>query len=121
MYQSDSNNTTAVAREQKQTPKPLPRSFFGKSTVAEQLTIYQRPSYVLVNQTGSFSFMYETTSSIGKMDVDGTYDLSHMHRAKDSHPTRLDIHPVAWSGSCHPGTLTNDMSGSVTFVYQGGF
>lgn len=113
MYQADSNNTAAVAREQKQTPKPLPASAFGSVIAAEKYTIYDRPSYVMLNNAGMYKFIYETTGSVGGFSDGEAYATGSVLDA-DAGPTRLDIQPVAWGGD------TAGKTGDVTFVYRGG-
>ena len=112
--------STGNANE-KMGPKGLPASAFGKALTPEKLTITERPSYVFLNTTGSFYFITNTTSSIGHTGagIDGVRNLGITLNSVSQGPVRLDINPVAWSGSAEKGGQTFPQ-GSVTFVYQGG-
>jgi len=117
MYESGS--LPAHLGAEKQGPKALPKSAFGSATVPTELTVYERPSYIFVNTTGSFHFMNSTSSSIGKLDANGTYDFGIRVNTVSQGPIRLDINPYAWSGSAEIGGKSFPV-GSVTFIYQGG-
>mgnify|MGYP003628319111 FL=1 len=113
MYQANSNNTSGVAREQKQSPKPLPKSAFGSVVAPVKNVIHDRPSYVTLNNAGMYKFLYSTTGSVGGYTIKETYSTGSVIDA-DAGPTRLDIQPVAWGGD------TAGKTGDVTFVYRGG-
>tara|TARA_Y100001938_G_C7923596_1_gene345730 strand:- start:344 stop:721 length:378 start_codon:yes stop_codon:yes gene_type:complete len=94
----------------------------SNATAPPSASIQKRCSYVLINQTGSYSFAYD--SSITGTDVtnsDSDYYITASVFAESSEasarlhsPYRLDINPVAWKGnlSTEPG-----IEGDVTFVY----
>ena len=116
MYQANSDNTSAVAREQKQSPKPLPASAFGRAITPASKVVQVRPSYVIVNgqSATAYQFLHETTASIGGIDADGTAWAQGLDlQAISNSPIKLDIQPLAWKGG-------GDATGEVTFVYRGG-
>ena len=114
----------------KQGPKPLDKSVsaFSHARVHAQEVIVERPSYVTINQSGSFYFLYTTTSSInGTAPGSGgglaqVYTKGAVVQQETATPVRLDINPVAWSGSAQDDSIGGAASktGDVTFVYQGG-
>ena len=117
MYDADPNDST------KQVPKPSRNDTFNSAVVATAKQIYPNAHHVLINQTGSYSFLYHTTASVGNVDHEGNaveekYVLGYINnsRAADTvtsfAPIKLDISPAAWSGS-------NALFGDVTFVYKG--
>ena len=71
--------------------------------------IQERPNYVLINKTGTYKFLYETTCSIGSTSTTETY-VSGAALAADG-PLKLPIQPHAWTSTGSPVT------GDVTFVY----
>ena len=86
--------------------KPKARTgiaFYSHANCPAAQTIVKRPSYVIVNNAGNFSFAYESGS------YPSTYITGSVVDA-DSGPVRLDISPVAWGGE---GSKTGD----ITFVY----
>ncbi len=86
--------------------KPIARTgtaFYSHANCPPAQTIVKRPSYVIVNNAGNFSFAYESGS------YPSTYITGSVLDA-DAGPIRLDISPVAWGGE---GVATGD----VTFVY----
>jgi hypothetical protein len=116
MYQANSDNTSGVAREQKQSPKPLPASAFGRATTPASKVVQVRPNYVVVNgqSATAYQFLYETTASLGGIDADGVAWESGLDlQAISNSPIKLDIQPLAWKGG-------GDATGEVTFVYRGG-
>ena len=86
--------------------KPIARTgtaFYSHANCPPAQTIVKRPSYVIVNNAGNFSFAYESGS------YPSTYITGSVLDA-DAGPIRLDISPVAWGGA---GVKTGD----ITFVY----
>ena len=79
--------------------------------------IVERPEYVILHNTGSFSFAYNLTGSIGTdasgADLANHYITGSMIQS-GSESVRLDINPVAWQACDHVGT-----TGEITFVYRG--
>ena len=80
------------------------RAFYSHANCPAAQTIVKRPSYVIVNNSGNFSFAYESGS------YPDVYITGSVMTADDAGPIRLDISPVAWGGH---GVSTGD----VTFVY----
>ena len=63
---------------------------------AQQIT--KRPSYVTINTSGSYAFLYETTASAGGMTTytaEGFFTASVIQSATAG-PVKLDINPLAW-------------------------
>ena len=108
-YQADSTDSTKSA------PKGLPLEAFGRATAPVKEVIQQRPWYILINgqSATAYTFLYETTCSIGGTSDDETYTTALDLQAAGNAPVKLDINPVAWSGG--GGDL-----GDVTFIYRGG-
>ncbi len=99
--------------EFKSFPKGTPQQAFNHATAPATATVQKNPAHVLVNTSGSYYFLYESTSSIGSITHEENYILGLSTDNIRQGPIRLDINPVAWSGSGHATT------GNVTFVYQG--
>ncbi len=117
-YQADPDNG------EKSGPKALPKEAFGKITVPAPTTISQAPWYVLVNNTGSYDFLYETTASVNGKSRGGTigevYTSGIVVGSLGQGPIKLDINPVAWSGSIPHASSAGVQTGDVSFVYRGG-
>ena len=87
--------------------KPIARTgtaFYSHANFPPAQTIVKRPSYVIVNNSGNFSFAYQSGS------YPGDYITGSVMTTADAGPIRLDISPVAWGGE---GAVTGD----ITFVY----
>ena len=87
--------------------KPIARTgtaFYSHANCPAAQTIVKRPSYVIVNNSGNFSFAYESGS------YPDVYITGSIIENAAGGPIRLDINPVAWGGE---GVSTGD----VTFVY----
>ena len=100
LYKQDPNNST------KQVPDvsaPITRRVSHAINPAPQ-TITDRPTYVVVNRVGNYSFAYES----------GSYPTEYVSGSSlpnaASGPIKLDISPVAWGS-------TTQATGDVTFVY----
>ena len=78
--------------------------FFSHATCPTKGTATKRPSYVIINQTGSYKFSYENTPS--------TYITGSVK--KDDNPIKLDINPTAWEEATG---VAKGVDGDVTFVY----
>ena len=100
-YEADPNN------DKKQQPKARPITFAGKAEMPGPQVLTDRPSYVLVNTIGNYSFLYDTSGSYPSNYVSG----SKIENAAGG-PVRLDINPRAW------GSI-GGVAGDVTFVYTG--
>ena len=99
----------SVDDPRKSYPKPIPVKSFGQAKAVPVTKIAHRASHVIVNTSGSFNFLYETTCSEGSLSggVEGggeTY-VPAITVHGDAEPIRLDNNPVAWSGSRRDGDL----------------
>ena len=95
LYEADGNKQKPIAR--------TGTAFYSHANCPAAQSIEKRPSYVLINNAGNFSFAYES----------GSYPSNYITASildADAGPVRLDISPVAWGGE---GSKTGD----VTFVY----
>ena len=100
LYKQDPNDTS------KQIPDSTPRGIhrYSYATCPAEQTITKRPTYVMLNNAGTYAFAYES----------GSYPADYISGSvvdADSGPVRLDISPVAWQGN--PAAKVGD----VTFVY----
>ena len=105
-YIQDPNNS------EKQIPKGFHRrgtnTVFSRATCPAILTIQKHPDHILINNSGSYFFKYDTTGSHGDVDAGG-----------DS-PYELGIK----IGGSNVSTGVNESgqrmnTGDVTFVYRG--
>jgi len=109
-YQADSTDS------EKSGPKALSREAFGQATAPGEQVVQNAPWYVLVNSTGSYHFCYSTTGSIGSTyHAPSDYSFGIKIPGAAGQPVKLDINPVAWSGS--DGSYH---TGDISFVYRGG-
>ena len=86
--------------------KPIVRDgigFYSHATCPAADTKTKRPSYVMLNNAGTYVFSYENTP---------TNYITGSVIDEDAGPVKLDISPTAWKGS--PTAKTGD----VTFVYR---
>ena len=89
--------------------KPIVRNgtgFFSHATCPTNETHNKRPSYVMINKPGTYTFSYENTPSTY---VTGSIVLGDDDRGNS--PIRLYIQPTAWRGT------SGNSVGDVTFVY----
>lgn len=104
---------------EKSGPKGLPASAFGNATQPNALVITKKPTSIVVNRTGTYLFMYETTASMGTTatftEGDGTnlFVSGATIQSANAGPIEMPIQPVAWGSS-------TALPGDVTFVYRGG-
>ena len=85
------------------TSKLTAKQFSHATTPAAQ-TIVKRPTYVVINNPGNFSFAYESGS------YPTGYVTGSVIEQNGSGPIKLDISPVAWGGA-------SVSTGDITFVY----
>ena len=120
LYKQDSNNTN------KTVPSINTRILVKKATTPAKEVIQRRPDSVIVNNTGSYAFLYATTGSVG----DNAPMLAASYGAiAGKHPSegyvtgsivrrdsivKLEINPVSWVRTDATGT-----TGDITFVYAG--
>jgi hypothetical protein len=114
----------------KQVPAIINRIPVRQALVPSKEIIYNRPDYVLINNTGSYSFLYATTGSVGDnapnlaasftgVNTDKGYITGSIINAAGAYqgnitPTKLDINPVAWTRIDATGAV-----GDITFIYAG--
>ena len=101
MYQVDSNDNT------KMIPKasPIKNKIGHATTPAPYPERAPRPTYILVNKVGNYSFAYESGSL-------ATYTSGSQVTNAAGGPIKLDIQPVAWVSK-------GGAAGDITFVYRG--
>ena len=75
------------------------------STPAPYPARHKRPTYILVNTSGSYSFAYESGSL-------ATYTSGSKIENGAGGPIKIDIQPIAWVSD-------GGAAGDVTFVYKG--
>ena len=110
-YKGDPNDNT------NQIPKPLSAKAFSNATTPAPLTLTNNPSYILINQSGSYAFLYEHSGSLGTTQSkinSGFVTGSVVKSTAGGLPVRLDINPTAWYTTDGTG-----VAGDVTFVYRG--
>tara|TARA_B100001778_G_C18485981_1_gene582685 strand:- start:300 stop:665 length:366 start_codon:yes stop_codon:yes gene_type:complete len=116
LYDRDPNNSN------KQTPNTKAKGYrqlAGYSMLPAVDTVQKPPSYVIINQSGSYSFKYRdytegretpfTSSFITGAFVIGTSETAQGVGAG----LKLDINPVVWHRTDKTGA-----TGDVTFVYR---
>jgi len=115
-YIQDPNNT------KKQIPGPLPDNAYDRIYNTTPHSMSKTPNYVLVtsNFTNTAGFFFGSSASFALKEAG-----AHVHvTASTSYQTwggeatlnegdKLDIHPLAWSGSAADST-------KILFVYKGG-
>jgi len=87
--------------------KPIVRDgtgFYSHATCPTHSTKQKRPTYVVVNEPGTYMFSYENTP---------TNYVTGSVVASNGGPIRLDINPTAWKDA----TTGTGVVGDVTFVY----
>ncbi len=95
-----------------------------KFPVPNHSVITKRPNSIVINQPGTYAFLYNTTSSLGvtisaSLTLDQTANFvtgSVVPGDADAGTpsVALEINPVAWRQTDSAGTL-----GDITFVYKG--
>ena len=110
MYQADPNDN------KKQIPRGLSAKVFSHAETPTAGIVTKNPSYILINQSGSYAFLYENTGSIGGTIAasDGYITGSVIKSLAGGLPVKLEINPRAWRKT--EGTA---QVGDVTFVYRG--
>ena len=107
----------------KQIPKPLggissSRNIFSNAITPAENTLTKNPSYIIINTSGSFGFMYTATGSLSAGTVMAFSSASYFITGAvvpAGQTTRLDIQPIAWHRQDAAGTV-----GDITFIYRGG-
>tara|TARA_B100000287_G_scaffold323916_1_gene307968 strand:+ start:332 stop:673 length:342 start_codon:yes stop_codon:yes gene_type:complete len=100
----------------KQTPiKVLGRNKYSTANAPAAETVEKRPSYVMINSTGSYAFSYDSGSATvgnGTHNYQTASVVSRGGTESGITPFRLDINPVAWRRIDQAGSV-----GEITFVY----
>ena len=118
LYKPDPNDST------KQVPVVNNRVLVGNVSAPAHSLVNRRPNQVVINQPGTYAFLYNTTSSLG-VTISASATLSQFGNfitgavvpgdADAGTPSvKLDINPVAWRQTNSAGTV-----GDITFVYRG--
>ena len=117
-------NTEYFGQATKQVPR-LRTELIKEARITSSLIIQSRPSYVMINNSGSYAFLYTTTGSIGGTSHYNADDStsgnetwitgSVSNHVGGNYPYKLDINPVAWR-QCD-GTITGNV-GDITFVFN---
>ena len=108
MYQAKS--ATQSGKDYQMFPKTPNFNDTHNEVITPANTIIQeRPNYVIINKTGTYKFLYQTTCSIGGTSTTEPY-VSGAALTADG-PMTLPIQPHAWTSTGSPAT------GDVTFVY----
>ena len=124
LYKADSNDST------KQVPVANNRVLVKEARVPAPLVIQSRPNHVIINNSGSYAFLYTSTGSSGgtshynaddstagnEIWVTGSMILHGTAKEVSYLPVKLDINPVAWRQT--DGTITGN-AGDITFVFNG--
>ena len=95
---------------------------FPRAMCPAASTITKNPDHIMINNSGSYYFKYDTTGSIGDSDAwgDSPYELGMIvDKGAGGFPVKLNISPCAWSGSGATSGVNTPKTGDVTFVYKG--
>ena len=99
-------------------PHPLRSDVYSQATTPGVGVLTKNPSYITINRSGSYGFIYQHTGSIGSTiaagDIAYTTGSVTGDSGVSSGPIRLDINPTAWRRNDAAGAV-----GDVTFVYRG--
>jgi len=111
-YKQDPNNS------KKQIPNRIGGGIqrYSHATCPPARQITKRPSYVTVNSTGSYAFLYETTASAGGTTFEEGYMTGSSIQNANAGGIKLDINPVAWKQTDESSGEPNAV-GDVTFIY----
>ena len=111
-------------------PLPIDKNTVGYVSAPTPMIVSERTDYVVINQTGSYYFLYSTSGSIGGevtgsgLNMPGSGDGAEDGAeyvlgatVATASAIRLDVGVVAWSGSAYG---SNYNAGDVTFGYKNG-
>ena len=99
-------NTNALGQ------KPIVNIKHSEARCPAEEVMTKRPSYVVINQPGSYAFAYESGSADGTLSVYHTGSVIAGDADRGNPAVKLDINPVAWKQNDAAGSI-----GDVTFVY----
>ena len=119
LYRQDPNDLT----------KSIPNVNSRAATLEDTVTvptaeiIQDRASSVIINQTGSYAFLYATTCSLGGASDNAVekYQTGSILQVGvldiNTHPVTLPIRPVAWVNTAADGDNASSQVGDVQFIY----
>ena len=112
-YKPDPNDST------KQVPISNNRVLIKEAKTPAINVVTTRPDHVIINNTGSYAFLYSTTCSLGGTSTTEVYITGSNVKSRTSvgsfAPYKLDINPVAWK-RCEADS--DAAAGDVTFVFK---
>ena len=89
----------------------------GQATAPAARVIQYRPDSIVIHTTGKYSFLYETTSSVGGTVPVGTQNyITGANIDAEGGGNVLPIQPVAWHRIAQADAGDE---GDVTFIYRG--
>ena len=93
---------------------PIVNNKYSTAAVIPAGTVGKRCSYVMINQTGSYAFSYDSGSATVAIAAHNYQSASVTTGdvCGDITPFKLDINPIAWRRTDATGAV-----GEVTFVY----
>ena len=106
-----------------QSPAPLPVGASGKAVTPASQTVVKSPDYVIINNAGTYAFLYESTASVGSAlnqknpSLDQQSMITGSVMAANQGNLTLPIQPVAWKET--GADSAQGATGDVTFVYKG--
>jgi len=117
MYKADPNNSNKMIPN-----TSLSIEDMNRTSLPVKGVVQERPNSVILNEAGTYAFLYETSCSAGTTPVYTTSDNGAAETyvsggavtANTAGPVELPIQPVAWVR----GTNAGD-AGDVIFVYKG--
>ena len=117
MYEAaGSIGTAGITRDYQMVPRSNYPTDFNNVTLPPGNTIQERPNSIIVNKTGVYRFLYNTTASLGAVaSPDSTAEVYISgSEVVNGGPVEIPIQPVAWS-NCSGTSVV----GEITFVYKG--
>ena len=120
MYKSPSSGSGAYSTPGQtnpwtQIPKGSPDTARGNLLRATLQEVYKPPHFVIINNSGTYAFLYNSSCSYGVSEADKSLYITGSVMGSNQGNLRLDVQPSAWRQTDAAGTL-----GDVTFVYKGG-
>ena len=116
-YQSGSlGDGKTVSGFEIQGPKPLPKNVFPVALSVSSSIIAKNPNGVILMGSGSFHFLYSSTSAVDTVIAAGGISSGTEVYGYASQSIELPISPCAWSGSGNAVPAEQN----VIFIYTGG-
>ena len=120
LYKPDSSDSS------KQSPNSNAKGFkqlAGYAIIPAPLSVNQPPSYVIINNTGSYAFTYRDYTGGRETPFTSSYMTGSVVNGTNTTIVaggpgvncKLDINPVGW---VRADGATNGAAGDVTFVYK---